>query len=91
MRPRARGYRIGLPPFQIDLLTEMGVTYEDAAADTVRGHLGPAEIRCIGLDAMIPRAEDAACARSTSGIASRDRAEIFTQMGIDSVQASSRA
>src|SRR5688572_10110825 len=46
-------YQIGLPPFRIDILTELsGIGYEEAAADTVEGHLGAVAVRCIGLDAM---------------------------------------
>ncbi len=47
-------YQMGLPPRRIDLLTELsGVTFDEAVADAVIGRLGPHEVRCIGLDAMI--------------------------------------
>lgn len=47
-------YQIGLPPFRIDILTEIsGVSYDEAAADAISAHLGPEPVRCLGLDAMI--------------------------------------
>ncbi len=47
-------YQMGLPPRRIDVLTELsGVTFDEAVVDVVIGHLGPHEVRCIGLDAMI--------------------------------------
>src|SRR5690606_16776141 len=47
-------YQMGLPPFRIDILTEVsGVTYQEALAGAITGHLGPETVRCIGLDAMI--------------------------------------
>jgi hypothetical protein len=46
--------QIGLPPRRIDLLTSLsGVTYDEAIASPVRGHVGAQEVKCIGLDAMI--------------------------------------
>jgi hypothetical protein len=45
---------MGLPPRRIDVLTELsGVTFDEAARETVVGHLGSQEVRCIGLDALI--------------------------------------
>ena len=45
---------MGLPPRRIDVLTELsGVTFDEAAAEIVEGHLGPQTVRCIGLEAMI--------------------------------------
>lgn len=47
-------YQIGLPPFRIDILTEIsGVTYEEASHDTIAAHIGDELVQCIGLDAMI--------------------------------------
>ncbi len=47
-------YQMGLPPFRIDILTEIsGVTYDEAAADGPTIHFGREEARCIGLDAMV--------------------------------------
>jgi hypothetical protein len=47
-------YQLGLPPNRIDVLTELsGVSFEEAARDTVAAHLGPELVRCIGLDALI--------------------------------------
>lgn len=47
-------YQIGLPPNCIDILTEIsGVSYDEAAHETVAGHIGSAAVRCIGIDAMI--------------------------------------
>jgi hypothetical protein len=47
-------YQIGLPPNRIDLITEIsGVSYEEATADVVLGHLGPETVRCIGFDALL--------------------------------------
>lgn len=47
-------YQLGLPPRRIDVLTEIsGLTFEEAVAEVVVGHLGPHEVRCLGLDAMI--------------------------------------
>ena len=47
-------YQIGLPPFRIDILTEIsGVTYDEAMHDAVTGHLGGAPVRFMGIEAMI--------------------------------------
>ena len=47
-------YQIGLPPRRIDLLTSLsGVTFDEAIASTVVGHVGAQEVKCIGIDAMI--------------------------------------
>jgi hypothetical protein len=47
-------YQIGLPPNRIDVLTELsGISYDEAVAEVVTGHLGPEVVRCIGLDALI--------------------------------------
>lgn len=47
-------YQMGLPPFRIDILTEIsGVTYDEATADTVAAHLGSEPVRCLGIEAMI--------------------------------------
>jgi hypothetical protein len=47
-------YQIGLPPRRIDLLTSIsGVGYPEAAAHAVRAHLGPREVRFIGIAALI--------------------------------------
>lgn len=47
-------YQIGLPPFRIDILTELsGVSFEDASTEAVAGHFGSERVRCIGLEAMI--------------------------------------
>lgn len=47
-------YQIGLPPHQIDLLTEIsGVSFDEAALDTVFGHLGPETVNCIGFAALL--------------------------------------
>ncbi len=47
-------YQIGLPPFRIDILTEIsGVTYDEATDHAVVAHLGAELVRYMGLDAMI--------------------------------------
>lgn len=47
-------YQMGLPPHRIDIITEIsGVTFDEAATDTIEGHLGRETVRCIGLDALI--------------------------------------
>lgn len=47
-------YQIGLPPHRIDVLTAIdGVTFDEAAADVVVGHLGDVEVPCIGLAALL--------------------------------------
>jgi hypothetical protein len=47
-------YQIGLPPFRIDVLTEIsGIAYDEATQGAVSGHLGPELVRFIGLEAMI--------------------------------------
>jgi len=47
-------YQMGLPPFRIDILTEIsGVGYDEAARDAIEGHLGSELVRFIGLEAMV--------------------------------------
>lgn len=47
-------YQMGLPPHRIDIITEIsGVSFDDAARDTVLGHLGTETVRCIGMEALI--------------------------------------
>jgi hypothetical protein len=47
-------YQIGLPPFRIDILTEIsGATCDEATHDAVTAHLGAQLVRYIGLEAMI--------------------------------------
>lgn len=47
-------YQIGLPPFRIDILTELsGVSFDEASKDAISGRLGPEVVSCIGLVAMI--------------------------------------
>jgi hypothetical protein len=47
-------YQIGLPPFRIDILTEISaVTYDEAASDTIDTRFGSELVRCIGLEPMI--------------------------------------
>lgn len=47
-------YQMGLPPNRIDLLTEIsGVSFDEAIADAVAGHLGTETVRCIGLEALL--------------------------------------
>jgi hypothetical protein len=71
-------YQIGLPPNRIDILTQLsGIAYDEAAHDTVSGHLGEQSVRCIGLDAMIRnkrasgRAKDLADAETLEEIRAR--------------------
>ena len=73
-------YQMGLPPFRIDVLTEIsGVSYEEASADTVAGHLGTEAVRCLGIDAMIKnkratgRTKDLADAEALEEIHARGR------------------
>lgn len=47
-------YQMGLPPFRIDILTEIsGVSFDEAVEDAVSTHLGPEPVRCIGIAAML--------------------------------------
>jgi len=47
-------YQMGLPPNRIDVMTEIsGVSFDEAACDTIEGHLGSERVRCIGLAALI--------------------------------------
>ena len=47
-------YQMGLPPNRIDVLTEIsGVSFDEAASETIVGRLGDETVRCIGLDALI--------------------------------------
>jgi hypothetical protein len=47
-------YQLGLPPRRIDILTELsGVSFDEAAKDTVRAQFGPCAVSFIGLEAMI--------------------------------------
>lgn len=71
-------YQLGLPPNRIDILTEIsGVEFDEAARETVTGHLGPEVVHCIGLDAMIRnkrasgRAKDLADAETLEEIRAR--------------------
>lgn len=75
-------YQIGLPPFRIDILTEIsGLTFDDAAADTITGRIGSEAVRCLGLDAMIRnkratgRTRDLADAEALEEIRARVRAQ----------------
>jgi hypothetical protein len=46
-------YQLGLPPRRIDILTSLsGVSFDEAAANAIEGHLGPAKVRFIGKAAM---------------------------------------
>lgn len=46
-------YQLGLPPRRIDILTSIsGVSFDEAAADAIEGHLGPIKVRFIGRSAM---------------------------------------
>lgn len=46
-------YQLGLPPRRIDILTSIsGVTFDEAVADAIEGHLGPVKVRFIGKAAM---------------------------------------
>jgi hypothetical protein len=48
-----RVYQLGLPPRRIDILTSIsGVSFDEAAADAIEGHLGPVKVRFIGKTAM---------------------------------------
>lgn len=74
-------YQLGLPPNRIDILTEIsGVDFDEAARETVTGHLGSEVVRCIGLDAMIRnkrasgRAKDLADVETLEEIRDRQRA-----------------
>jgi hypothetical protein len=47
-------YQMGLPPFRIDILTEISaVEFDDALDGSIAGNLGGEAVRFIGLDAMI--------------------------------------
>jgi hypothetical protein len=47
-------YQMGLPPFRIDILTEISaVDFDGAVAACVDGRLGAERVRFIGIDAMI--------------------------------------
>lgn len=47
-------YQIGLPPFRIDILTQLsGINFDEASQGAISGHLGSELVHCIGLDAMI--------------------------------------
>jgi hypothetical protein len=46
-------YQLGLPPRRIDILTSIsGVSFDEAAADALEGHLGEVRVRFIGRTAM---------------------------------------
>ena len=46
-------YQVGLPPRRIDILTSItGVSFDEATADAVSGHLGPVRVRFIGRASM---------------------------------------
>jgi hypothetical protein len=47
-------YQLGLPPRRIDLLTSIsGVAYQEAAAETLPGRIGPCDVLFIGKAALI--------------------------------------
>lgn len=63
-------YQIGLPPNRIDVITEIsGVSYDEAVAEVVTGHLGPEVVRCIGLDALIRNKRAAARPKDLADVA----------------------
>ena len=63
-------YQIGLPPFRIDILTEIsGVTYEEATRDAVTAHLGAELVRYMGLEAMIRNKTSAGRAKDIADVA----------------------
>jgi hypothetical protein len=71
-------YQMGLPPRRIDVLTRIsGVSFEEAGADAVLGHIGDQPVRCIGLAAMLAnkraagRAQDLADAEVLAQILGR--------------------
>jgi hypothetical protein len=64
-------YEMGLPPHRIDLITEIsGVSFDEAVRDTIIGHLGPEDVRCIGIDALI--------ANKRAANRAKDRADVET-------------
>jgi len=47
-------YQIGLPPRRIDILTSIsGVTYDEAAQESIKGQLGSAVVHFIGKQALL--------------------------------------
>jgi hypothetical protein len=71
-------YQLGLPPRRIDILTAIsGVSFDEAASNTVLGHLGGEAVRCIGFDALLRnkratgRTKDLADAEALEEIRSR--------------------
>jgi hypothetical protein len=63
-------YQMGLPPNRIDILTEIsGVAFDEATAETIVGHLGTEEVRCIGLDALIRNKRAAARPKDLADVA----------------------
>jgi hypothetical protein len=71
-------YQMGLPPFRIDLLTEISaVSFDEAVDGSIDGSLGGEPVRFIGLDAMIRnkratgRTKDAADAEALEEIRAR--------------------
>jgi hypothetical protein len=47
-------YQLGLPPFRIDVLTELaGVDYAEVDADVIEGRLGTEPVRFIGIEPML--------------------------------------
>ena len=63
-------YQIGLPPNRIDIITEIsGVSFDEAARDTIDGHLGRETVRCIGLDALIRNKQAAARPKDLADVA----------------------
>ena len=63
-------YQIGLPPNRIDVITEIsGVSYDEAVAEVVTGHLGPEVVRCIGLHALIRNKRAAARPKDLADVA----------------------
>jgi nucleotidyltransferase DUF2204 len=62
-------YQIGLPPFRIDILTEIsGVTYDEATHDAVTAHLGAELVRYMGLEAMIRNKRSAGRAKDLADL-----------------------
>jgi hypothetical protein len=63
-------YQLGLPPNRIDVITEIsGVTYDEAARETIVAHLGPEAVPCMGLDALIRNKRAAGRAKDLADLA----------------------
>lgn len=77
-------YQIGLPPNRIDILTELsGVSFDEAARDTIAGHLGAAPVRCIGLDATAFCADALASHPDPAGVASHAQWRAASAASVD--------